>query len=58
MLLANVPRLGHRGTVPGTYEIMVPSVPFLIVYRIDSGERDYLIILRVYHTAQDRSDSL
>jgi toxin ParE1/3/4 len=54
-LLAALPRLGHAGTVRGTYEIMVPRVPFLVVYRIDRGATEELIALRVYHTAQERS---
>jgi toxin ParE1/3/4 len=50
-----LPRLGHVGIVQGTYEIGVPQLPFLIVYRIDRADRaDELIILRVYHTSRYR----
>jgi plasmid stabilization system protein ParE len=54
-LLALLPRLGHAGAVHGTFEKRVPRVPYLVVYRIDLNGRDELVILRVYHTAQDRS---
>ena len=46
-----LPRVGHAGIVQGTYEISVPRLPFLIVYRVDitdSGEE--LVVLRVYTT--------
>jgi toxin ParE1/3/4 len=57
-LLSTLPRLGHAGSVQGTYEISIPRVPFLVVYRVDVGDRhEELVILRVYHAAQDRSDA-
>jgi plasmid stabilization system protein ParE len=57
-LLATLPRLGHAGIVHGTYEINIPRVPFLVVYRVDVGDRsEELVVLRVYHAAQDRSDA-
>jgi len=58
VLLSTFPRLGHAGIVHGTYEISIPRVPFLVVYRVDVGDRnEELIILRVYHAAQDRYDA-
>jgi toxin ParE1/3/4 len=57
-LLATLPRLGHAGIVHGTYEISIPRVPFLVVYRVDVGDRnEELVILCVYHAAQDRPDA-
>lgn len=54
-LLAVLPRLGHPGLVPGTLERSVSRVPYLIIYRIDlTGNDRELVILRVYHAAQDR----
>ena len=53
--LARFPNLGHQGTVPGTYELLVPRLPFVIIYRVDLGNDDELIALRVYHTAQSRN---
>ena len=54
-LLAEWPHLGHAGVVGGTYERTVPRTPYVIVYRIDLGTQDELIVLRVPHAAQDRS---
>jgi len=55
-LLCTLPRLGHTGIVHGTYEISIPRVPFLAVYRATSPNRhEELVVLRVYHAAQDRS---
>jgi plasmid stabilization system protein ParE len=53
--LATWPRLGHAGHRPGTREILVPRMPLVVVYRIDLGSIDEVIILRVYHVRQDRS---
>ena len=53
--LCTFPRPGHTGIVDGTLERIVPRTPYVIVYRIDLGDDDELIILRVYHAAQDRS---
>ena len=53
--LAQFPHLGRDGRVPGTSEMVVPRIPFLIVYRVDLNEQEHeLIVLRVYHAAQDR----
>jgi plasmid stabilization system protein ParE len=52
--LRTFPRLGHLGVVDGTLERIVPRTPYVIVYRIDVGDQDELIVLRVYHAAQDR----
>ena len=54
-LLAEWPHLGHGGMVEGTYERTVPRTPYVIVYRIDLGSQDELVVLRVPHAAQDRS---
>jgi len=53
-LLQTVPRLGHRGRKQGTYEFVVPGLPYIIVYRIDIGDADELVILRIVHAARDR----
>jgi plasmid stabilization system protein ParE len=54
-MLAEHPHLGHRGIVEGSFERTVPRTPFVIVYRIDFGSQDELIILRVPRTSQDRA---
>lgn len=42
------PESGRAGEIPGTRELVVPGLPYLIVYRV-VGER--VEILRVFHTA-------
>ena len=55
-LLAFLPRLGHAGAVHDTFEKGVPRLPYLVVYRIDRADAgDEVVVLRVYHCAQDRS---
>jgi toxin ParE1/3/4 len=54
-LLAEWPHVGRAGIVGGTYERTVPRTPYVIVYRIDLGWQDELVILRVPHGAQDRT---
>jgi toxin ParE1/3/4 len=53
-LLGEFPRIAHPGTVPKTLEMIVPGLPFVIVYRLDFTSEDVLVILGVYHCAQDR----
>lgn len=54
-LLARYPHIGHEGRRPGTFEMLVPRLPIVIVYRIDIGQREEeLIVLRVFHVRQHR----
>ena len=48
-LLANMPRCGRIGRVPETRERVVGRTPYILVYRIVSGQ---IRILRVYHSAR------
>jgi addiction module RelE/StbE family toxin len=48
--LATFPKSGKAGRLPGTYEIVVPKLPYFIPYRL-RGE-DTIEILRVYHTSR------
>jgi toxin ParE1/3/4 len=50
-LLAAFPHMGHQGSLPGTREMVVPGLPYIIVHRCDE---DTLVILGVYHGAQLR----
>ena len=52
--LQRLPRIGRTGRRPGTREQRVPGLPFVIVYRIDIGDDDELVVLGVFHTAQHR----
>jgi toxin ParE1/3/4 len=47
--LARFPESGRIGEVPGTRELVLPALPYLIVYRV-SG--DSVQILRVLHEKQ------
>jgi plasmid stabilization system protein ParE len=52
--LAEFPRVGHVGRVPGTYEWVVRGLPYIVVYDISVGGEDEVVILGVFHGAQDR----
>jgi toxin ParE1/3/4 len=53
--LARFPQSGRRGEIAGTLELVVPKLPYLVVYRVAGGE---VHILRVFHAAMDRPVSL
>jgi toxin ParE1/3/4 len=48
--LGTFPEAGRIGQVPGTMELVITHLPYLVVYRLSSGSVD---ILRVFHTATD-----
>lgn len=48
-VLPGSPDMGRPGRVPGTRELVVPSTPFVVPYRVQAGT---LHILRVYHGAR------
>jgi toxin ParE1/3/4 len=53
-LLIPFPFIGRIGHVPGTFEWVVPRLPYIVVYEVDRmGER--VIITAVFHGAQDRN---
>ncbi len=52
--LTEFPRIGHTGRVPGTLEWVVRGLPYIIVYEIGVTEPDEVLILGVFHGAQDR----
>lgn len=45
------PKSGRLGQVPGTREIVVTGLPYIVVYLVDDDDVD---IVAVFHTAQDR----
>jgi toxin ParE1/3/4 len=53
-LLRSFPRMGRVGVLPGTREMVVPGLPYVIVYRIETGDPDALVLLGIYHGAQRR----
>ena len=52
--LAEFPRIGHVGRVPGTYEWVVRGLPYIVVYDISLGDENEVVILAIFHGAQDR----
>ena len=54
-LLAENPKLGAPGRVPGTRELVIPKTPYIVPYRV----RHFNIeIARVYHSARRWPDRL
>jgi plasmid stabilization system protein ParE len=52
--LAEFPRIGHAGRAAGTFEWVVRGLPYIIVYQTEAADRDEVLILAVFHGAQDR----
>lgn len=48
-LLREQQGLGRAGRVPGTKELVVPGMPYIVPYRVRNGTVE---ILRVYHAAR------
>ena len=46
--------MGHTGRVAGTYEWVVRGLPYIIVYQTGARDPDEVLILGVFHGAQDR----
>ena len=49
--LAHFPRSGRNGGTANTREIVVPKLPYIVVYRI---KPDCTEIVAVFHAAEDR----
>lgn len=49
------PRIGRAGAAAGTYEWVVRDLPYIVVYEVDHQE-DEVVVLAVFHGAQDRRD--
>ena len=49
--LTTFPRSGRPGNVPRTYEVVVPNLPYIVVYELTNNEIE---IVAVFHGAQDR----
>lgn len=52
--LAEFPRMGHIGRVPGTYEWVVRGLPYIIVYQTGASDPDEVLVLGIFHAAKDR----
>jgi toxin ParE1/3/4 len=53
-LLGVHPGIGREGALAGTRELVVPSLPYIVVYRIESDDDRVVTILGIYHGAQLR----
>lgn len=51
--LARFPRIGRLGRVSGTFEWVVPGLPYVVVYTIDEARQE-LAVVAIFHGAQDR----
>ena len=49
--LVRVPGLGRTGALPGTREVSVPGLPYVIVHRVTIEE---VVVLGIYHHRQIR----
>ena len=47
--LTNQPGMGRPGRVPGTRELVLVDVPYIIAYRVEGNS---VVILRVLHTSR------
>ena len=54
-LLRVYPNIGREGALAGTRELVVPSLPYVVVHRIETGDDPGVTILGIYHGAQVRS---
>jgi toxin ParE1/3/4 len=53
-ILGEFPFIGHHGLVPNTREKNVKGLPYVIVYRVETVDRREVVVLAVFHGAQDR----
>ena len=49
LMLGEQPNLGRPGRIPGTRELVVANLPYILPYRVRS---DTVEILRVFHTSR------
>jgi len=47
--------IGRAGRVPGTKELIIPGLPYIVPYRVKDGE---VQVLRVYHSSRKWPDIL
>ena len=47
--LTEHPKIGRTGRVHDTHELVIPTLPYIVVYRISSN---VIQILTVYHTSR------
>jgi len=55
--LVSFPEMGHFGRDEGTYEWVVPRLPYIVVYEIDRSQ-SRIVVIAVVHGARDRENEL
>ncbi len=53
--LGDFPEIGRPGRLPDTRELLVSTLPYLIVYEVGAG---VVTILAVFHTSRDLAQTL
>jgi toxin ParE1/3/4 len=53
--LADYPKIGRPGRVPGSRELVVRGTPYVIAYRLEPG---CVVVVRLMHGAQHWPDKL
>lgn len=48
--LRDFPHMGHSGRVPGTRELSIAALPYIVVYQVTS---DAVTVVAVFHAARD-----
>ncbi len=48
--LQDFPQIGHVGRLPGTRELSIASLPYVLVYQLSS---EIVTVVAVFHTARD-----
>ena len=51
--LDRFPHIGRIGRALGTYELVVPGLPYIVVYQVNADD-DVVIVIGFFHGAQDR----
>jgi toxin ParE1/3/4 len=51
--LGRFPYMGHQGRAPGTYEWVIPGLPYILVYQVRDDD-ELVIVMAVFDGAQDR----
>jgi toxin ParE1/3/4 len=54
-MLTTFPYMGHSGGAAGTFEWVVPRLPYVFVYEVDQA-RNQVVIAAVFHEARDREN--
>jgi toxin ParE1/3/4 len=50
--LKRFPQSGRSWRIPGKWELVVPGLPYIVIYEIES---DAVVILSLFHTSRDFS---